>query len=187
MMSIKTLFSIVAILVFCQLITFAEDVKMKETYNANAIALGKGLAGNLQMTITRWTTDEERALLLQTLVEQGQEAMIKVLEKQKETGFLRLPNTKGYRLYYAYKIQDGAKKRIVLATDRPVSMAEAWRNGRSMDYAITMVQLDLNENDKGEGWMGFAVKLKTDPEKKTLEIENYGTDPIQLKSVRKSK
>jgi hypothetical protein len=36
-----------------------------------------------------------------------------------------------------------------------------------------------------EDWMGFVVKLNVDPEKKTLEIENYGTDPIQLKSVRK--
>ena len=187
MIRIKTLLTTISILVLCQLTTFAEDHKMKETYYANAIALGKGLAGSLQITITRWTTDEEHALLLKTLVEQGQEAMIKVLEKQKETGFLRLPNTKGYRLYYAYRITDGTKNRIVLATDRPVSMAEAWRNGRSTDYAITLVQLNLDENDKGEGWMGFAVKLKTDAEKKTLEIENYGTDPIQLKSVRKSK
>jgi hypothetical protein len=183
----KTLFTIIFVLLVTSITSFAEDTKMKEVYNANAIALGKGLAGSLQMTITRWTTDEERATLLNALVNEGQEAMIKILEKQKETGFIRLPNTKGYRLYYAYQFTDGTKKRIVLATDRPVSMAEAWRNGRSTDYAITLVQLNLDENDKGEGWMGFAVKLKTDPEKKTLEIENYGTDPIQLKSVRKSK
>jgi len=185
MLKIKTTIVTIALFYLCANAAYTDDVQVKETYRANAIALGKGLASQLQITITRWTTDQEREALLKTLVEQGQEAMLKILEKQKETGFMRLPNTRGYRLYYAYQIQDGKNRRIVLATDRPVSMVEAWRNGRSQDYAITLIQLQLDENNKGEGWMGFAVKLKPDPEKRTLEIENYGTDPVQLKSVRK--
>jgi hypothetical protein len=179
-------FLIFAVVLTCDVSSFANDQKFKETYYANAIALGKGLSSQLQVTITRWTTDEERNLILKTLVEQGQDAMIKVLEKQKETGFLRLPNTMGYRLYYAYQIQKDNKRRIVLATDRPVAMAEAWRSGRSMDYAITMVELILDENDKGEGTLGFALKLKVNKETNQLEIENYGTDPVQLRSVRKA-
>ncbi len=185
--TIKRILTVTSLVLICQMAAFAEEgTQMKETYNANAMALGKGLAGSLQMTITRWTTDEERETLLKALIDQGQEAMIKILEKQNETGFLRLPNTRGYRLYYAHQIQDGNKRRIVLATDRPVSFAEAWRGGKSMDYAITLIQLDLDENNQGEGRLGFAVKLKMDAEKKTLAIENYGTDPVQLRSVRKS-
>ncbi len=181
------LFVFIVAAMFCISSGFAEDKsEFKETYNANAIALGQGLASNLQVTITRWTTEEERNVLLKALTEQGQDAMIKILEKQKETGFLRLPNTTGYRLYYAYQTQKDNKRRIVLATDRPVRMAEAWRNGRSMDYAITMVELNLDENNKGEGTLGFALKLKFHPETKHLEIENYGTDPVQLRNVRKS-
>lgn len=165
----------------------AEKTDFKDTYYANAIALGQGLSSNLQVTITRWTTDDERNALLQTLTEKGQEEMIKVLQTQKQTGFLRLPNTMGYQLYYAYQTQKDNKRRIVLATDRPVTMAEAWRNGRSQDYAITMVELILDENNAGEGTLGFALKLKVDPETKQLAIENYGTDPVQLRGVRKVK
>jgi hypothetical protein len=185
MLKIKATIFTIALLCLCGISVYGDDAKVEETYRANAVALGKGLASQLQITITRWTTDEERKMLLKTLVEQGQEAMLKILEKQKETGFMRLPNTMGYRIYYAYQIRDGANRRIVVATDRPVTMVEAWRNGRSIDYAITLVELQLDETNKGEGWMGFAVKLKMDPEKKTLAIENYGTDPVQLKSVRK--
>jgi hypothetical protein len=175
----------VVAIVFCNVFGFADEEKFKETYYANAIALGKGLSSNLQITITRWTTDEERNTLLQTLATKGQDKMIDVMRDQKETGFLRLPNTMGYRLYYAYQTKKDNKRRIVLSTDRPVSMPEAWRNGRSMDYATTMVVLDLDENNKGEGVLGFALKLKMDPATKQLEIENYGTDPVQLKNVRK--
>jgi hypothetical protein len=176
-----------AVLFLTCFVSADDKTDFKETYYANAFALGRGLASNLQITITRWTTDEERNALLQALTEKGQEDMIKVLQKQKETGFLRLPNTRGYRLYYAYQIQKDNKRRIVLATDRPVTMAEAWRNGRSQDYAITMVELLLDENNKGEGTLGFALKLKFDPETKQLAIENYGTDPVQLKAVTKAK
>ena len=186
MLKIKAMIVTIALLWLCGIAVYGDDAKVKETYRANAIALGKGLASQLQITITRWTTDDERKLLLKTLAEQGQEAMLKILEKQKETGFMRLPNTRGYRLYYAYQFQEGGKRQIVVATDRPVSMVEAWRNGRSTDYAITLIQIQLDENNKGEGWMGFAVKLKVDSQEKTLEIENYGTDPVQLKSVRKT-
>ncbi len=186
MNKMKTFVATIAIVLLSGLAVFAEDKKeTKESYRANAMALGKGLASQLQVTITRWTTDEERDVLLKALVDQGQEAMIKILEKQPETGFMRLPNTMGYRLYYAYQVQNGNKRRIVLATDRPVSFAEAWRGGRSTDYAITLVQIELDEKNEGEGWLGFAMKLKVDPETKTLAIENYGTDPVQLKSVRK--
>lgn len=179
------LFICVIAILFCSVSGFSDEQKFKETYYANAIALGKGLSSNLQVTITRWTTDEERNALLQTLAEKGQEKMIDLMRDQKETGFLRLPNTMGYRLYYAYQTKKDNKRRIVLSTDRPVSMPEAWRNGRSMDYSTTMVVLDLDENNKGEGVLGFALKLKFNPETKQLEIENYGTDPVQLKNVRK--
>ena len=171
---------------FCSSSAFADDkTEFKETYYANAVALGKGLSSTLQVTITRWTTDEERNALLQTLTDKGQEEMVKVLQKQKETGFLRLPNTLGYRLYYAYQSQKDNMRRIVLATDRPVSMAEAWRGGRSMDYSIAMIELNLDEKNTGEGTLGFALKLKVNPETNQLVIENYGTDPVQLKGVRK--
>lgn len=166
----------------------AEDPKeFKESFDANAIALGHGLSSNLQITITRWTTDEERDLLLTTLVKDGQEAMIKILGKQKETGFVRLPNKLGYRLYYAREFKKDGKRKIILATDRPISMAEAWRDNRSMDYAIAMIELLLDAEDKGEGALLFGVKLTPNQETKTLAIENYGTDPVQLKNVRKNK
>jgi hypothetical protein len=186
-MSKMNYFLIFAIAAFlCNTSGFADDQKFKETYYANAIALGKGLSSQLQITITRWTTDEERNDLLKTLAEKGQDKMIDLMRDQEETGFLRLPNTMGYRLYYAYQTKKDNKRRIVLSTDRPVSMPEAWRNGRSMDYATTMVVLDLDENDKGEGILGFALKLKMDPATRQLEIENYGTDPVQLRNVRKT-
>ena len=186
-MKLKTIVAAILFVVLISPLMLADEKesKMKDVYYANAIALGQGLTSQLQITITRWTTDAERDLLLKTMVEKGQEAMIDVMKKQEETGFLRLPNTLGYRLFYAYQTQVGDKRRIVLATDRPINMAEAWRNGRSMDYAMALLNMELDQDNKGDGWMGFAMKLKANQETKQLEIENYGTDPIQLRGIKK--
>jgi hypothetical protein len=71
--------------------------EFKETYNALAVSMGtsnppvipQGARTTVQINITRWSTDEERAALLTQLIENGQEALNKALNKQKETGWIR--------------------------------------------------------------------------------------------------
>ncbi|TDI35671.1 MAG: hypothetical protein E2P02_27425 [Acidobacteria bacterium] len=49
-----------------------------------------GTTANLQITIQRGSTDEERLELLTELAENGAEGLVKVLRKQEETGFARV-------------------------------------------------------------------------------------------------
>jgi hypothetical protein len=57
-----------------------QEEKVRESFTARAIAIGtsnppiipSGRTATLQITITRWTTPEERALLLTQLIENGQ-------------------------------------------------------------------------------------------------------------------
>jgi len=178
--------------------------KFKETYNAFAVSMGTsnppvippGTRTSVQINITRWSTDEEREELLTQLIENGQEALNKSLNKQEETGWIRAtgPTRAGMgntfpseRLRYAreYKGEDG-KRRIVLALDRPISMAEAVYQPRWRDYDVTLIVLDIDAEGKGEGQLAMAVKLDVDRENKRLVIENFGTEPVRLMSVRKS-
>jgi len=159
-----------------------------ETFQAIMVSMGnvKGMS-NAQITITRWTTDAEREELAQALLEKGQEELTKKLEKQDETGFIRLPNTLGYRLRYAREFRKGNTRKIILATDRSIGFKEVRRSGRSIDYDITLIELILDESTgKGQGSMAVAAKMKVNPESKTLEIENYGMEPVKFTSVIKS-
>jgi hypothetical protein len=65
---------------------------------------------------------------------------------------------------YAHQFEDEKGRHIVLATDRPGSMAEAWRGGRSMDLQSQSSSCSWMRRIT-EGWLGFAMKLKMDPEK----------------------
>src|SRR3989304_7180740 len=106
----------------------AQEDKLREEYRAFGVAMGPGAAGVLDIVITRWSTEEERKLLIDTLVQNDQEETVKLLRKQPETGFVRSQSGVGrypsVRLHYAYQRQLEGKRRGGLVTDRPVGMGE---------------------------------------------------------------
>ena len=49
-----------------------------------------------------------------------------------------------------------------------------------MDYPFTLVQINLNKDGKTEGKLAAFAMMTFDKNKRTLEIENYGTEPVRL-------
>jgi hypothetical protein len=77
---------------------------------------------------------------------------------------------------------------IYAVGDRPVGFLEAYYSARSRDYEFGILQLNLKKNKKGReegaGALIYAAKIKL-LDGKTLDIENYGIEPIRLMGVRK--
>ncbi len=129
----------------------------KEVYTAFVVNMGgaAGMSGTLQINITRWSTNEERAMLLNTLKEKGHDEFIKALRNQKETGFVRaqgrlaqrtpFPST---RLYGAWQYEKDGKREVRLMTDRPISGREAAGGGRSLDYDLSVLIMECAAGDK---------------------------------------
>jgi hypothetical protein len=69
----------------------------------------------------------------------------------------------------------------VIATDKPVSFLAAAGNARTMDYPFTFIEMRMKPNDKGEGRMLVATSISTS--KGTLELENYGQEPVRLTQI----
>jgi len=190
----------------------AAEEKLEETYTAWAVAMGTsnppvipmGMNATLQIKITRWSTDQERVDLLTQLIENGQEAMVKALREQEETGWIRNTSpprpafgtrarmgasiSPSERLRYAREFKgEGGKRRLVLALDRPISFVEGVRQPRFSDYDITLIVMDLDAEGNGEGQLAMGVRIAVDQEKKALVIENFGTEPVRLSKISQSK
>src|SRR5215471_20731747 len=114
----------------------AADPKPIETFKAFAASLGTGKANVLTIVISRWSTDQEREMLLETLQEFGRDKLIDALIKIRPTcGYMRLPNTMGYDLYYARNnVQPDGSRHIVLATNRYIRFGEVVTAQRSQNY-----------------------------------------------------
>ena len=128
----------------------------------------------------------ERDSLLEILRLKGQEAFFNALKNAKRVGTLRTPESVGYDLRLAYDEpgKDGGR-RILIATDRPIGFTEARVRPPSIDYPLTVIDMTLSPEGKGEGTMSVAAKLI--PTGKNIVVENYDTQPVRLNRIESRK
>jgi hypothetical protein len=141
---------------------------------------------NVDLRITRWSTDAERNRLLTTLLERGPQKLLEALRDTLRTGTIRTPDSLAYDLHYAWRmpLPDGGE-RIVLVTDRPIGFWEASRQLRSLDYPFTVIELRIGSNGEGEGKLSIATKVTAEKDSGTIVLENYNISPVMLNKVRR--
>lgn len=170
---------------------------LPETFNAFAIvmgAIGTGQTESLMIRITRWSTPEERESLLATIIENpdDEEALRNALQKQEETGFIRGTNVAARwpseRLRYAWqwRVEGTGKRRIILALDRSLGFVELWASARTLQYQVSVIVLDIDENGEGSGILSVGTKIRYDKDLQRFVMENYSTEPVRLTNVRKT-
>lgn len=163
----------------------------KEHFTAFAVDLNSRTTGTntatVEITVDRWSTDAERQMLTEALTQKGQDALLSALQKTRAVGRIRTPDSLGYDLRYAHQDpgEDGGR-RIILATDRPISYWEIANATRSVDYPFTVIELRMRDDGTGEGKMSVATKI-TVVGNDTIALENYDLQPVLLQSVRSKK
>jgi hypothetical protein len=184
--SLPVLLAILAGLAVAARDTAAAD-KSALRLRAFAVNLNSGTraaAGTLDINIERWSTPEEAARLRDILSEKGADALLDAVQKMPRVGSIARTGQLGWDIRFAQQIAaGGGGRRIVIATDRPLSFWEASNQPRSADYAFTLAEVRLGPDGKGEGKLVPAAKIEYDQESKTLEIENYDTEPVRLTQV----
>lgn len=154
---------------------------------AFAISLGGLQSGAgtspLDIVIDRWSRDNERQQLLEAL-KGSDDALLNALREMQPVGRIRTPTSVGWDLRYASaRPGEQGERRIVIATDRPMTVAEAIDRPRSAEYPFTFIELRLNEAGEGEGKMSVATRVSASTSR-FIQLENYDTQPVQLTQVR---
>ena len=140
----------------------------------------------IDIVIERWSTPEEIDKLRGILIEKGGgDSLLSALQKVKpRCGYVRTSNSLGWDVQFAREVQlDDGTRKIVVATDRPMSFWETSNAGRSTDYEFTLAEIRLPKEGKGQGKAIPAAKLSFNKEKNTLEIENYQREPVRLNEI----
>jgi hypothetical protein len=139
----------------------------------------------VDIEIYRWTTDEERQALAQTLASKGSDALVQSMRDDKSrVGWVRLPGTVSYDLKYARAFDTDKGRQIVLATDRPVSMAEVRYDSRTLDYGLTLIAFVMpTGGGDGEGSILAGAELELD-DSGQLTIESVSFEPLRFDGVK---
>lgn len=144
-------------------------------------------AATVDIDIDRWSTDGERQRLFDVLREQGPDSLLTTLQDLPRVGSIRTPNAIGYPLHFAQRMPDGdGGERVVLATDRYISFWEAANRPRTIGYPFTIIDMRIGSDGQGQGKMSLATKVSLSIDGKTIELENFATQPVRLTSVRRT-
>jgi len=166
----------------------AKPKKLNELYTSTAFVRTGARSGmiGVNLYVDAYSTDEEVIQLAQTLREKGSEGLLKAVSKLKGKGRLAPTGHVGTDIKVIRVRKTETGRRIFLVTDRPLAFLELYNSTRSRDYSFGVIQLDLDEQGKGEGVMLAATKISFDKENQ-LELEHYGIDPVRLTNIRKEK
>ncbi len=159
--------------------------------NFDAIAVNMSNVGprgqvRLQIRVDRWSTDEERAKLMEALVAQarGGRDLANTLFSKESVGTIRESTSLAYDLRYARSVPIEGGRQIILATDRRIAFAEAWGASRTMDYNVSLIVLNVDDEGRGDGQIMLGAEFSWNADKNLVEIEHLASQPIRLNNVR---
>jgi len=160
-----------------------------ERYRAFAVNLSTQNLGSptmVDIVIERWSTDAEEARLVEAF-QKSPDALLSALQAiRPRVGYIQLPGETGWDIRYANKTkgEDGGWQ-IDIVTDRRIGFREAADRPRTIDYPFTLVEINVNDDGVGEGRASVYTKITWDAETRTLELENYGSEPVRLQQLKR--
>lgn len=158
--------------------------QQREMYQATALGQGTqlGQMASVNIIIDSYSTPEERQVLIEAFNQGRNEALVNALSKMPSRGRIAVTGTLGYDIKFARVIATPTGKRIRLVTDRPLRFGEVWRDDRSTDYSLSVLELDISDaKDQSGGVLLPAAKLLISKEGE-LTVEAY-QNPYKLTNI----
>lgn len=156
-----------------------------DAFAVNLSGVGRTTPERLKIVIKNWSPKATGDKLIQTLKDKGPDKLFDALQSIKPSvGYIRTTTSLGWDIQYASEtpLPEGGR-RIVFATDRPISFREASLQPRSADYEFMLCEIHLDRDGIGEGKLATMAKISYDKNKNLIEIENYGIEPVRLTRV----
>ncbi len=167
-----------------------KEKKDKEVFEAFVTptggGAGMGRALPVTVTITSWTTDQEKDQYMNILKTEGQNALLKAIKKNN-LGFCQIGSNVGQTLLAARSqtAQDGSRKitAIWLSVTGTFEVRAASKSG---DFPFALIEMIIQPDGKGEGMIAAAVGVTVKPDG-SLDLENFGAYPGKLMSLHQQK
>lgn len=163
----------------------AQDKPKRETIQAQAMGQNRAAGKNFNVTVSidSYSTPDDQKSLISAFSQGGQAALSKSLSKMQPKGRVAVTGTLGYSIAYVRTFSTENGRRIRLITDRPIRFLEARENGRSTDYDLSALELNLdNDKSKNSGSLIIGLQVKVDKDNQ-LVFESYGSGPWKLVNV----
>src|SRR6516164_2785828 len=141
----------VLLLAAVTLVFSADDQKLKVgTIDATAMGTSTQLGQivNVKINIYQFSTEEDRAILVEAYKKGQNQGLVNALTKMKADGHIAITGTIGYDLSFIRLIPTPTGRKIRFVTNRQVRFGESYYDTQSKAYNLTAGEIEINDSDK---------------------------------------
>jgi hypothetical protein len=167
-------------------------VKNPLRFSAFAVQIENGLSGVLEIAIERWSTPQERDMLVGLIKTStnnvgGQSKLLKAVDDIKpRVGYVSTQNSLGWDLKYAWQamLPDGTRQ-IVIGTDKPIGFARmVGSGGDTTNFPFDLVEIQFPKgSEKGTGKLITQTSITMKNGRLELALYNDVNKPARLTEV----
>jgi hypothetical protein len=145
-------FRYVGLLLTLLLAAAVPAISQTETIDATAMGTSTqlGRSVGIKLTINRYSTPQDRQVLVDAFKSGQSVGLAKALEKMDSVGRIAITGTLGYDVAYIRVIPTPTGRRIRFATNRLIRFAEAYYNSQSKDFDLTFGEVNIDDKDKNK-------------------------------------
>ena len=123
-----------------------------ETIDATArgTSTQMGRIVNVKVIIQQYSTQEERATLIDAFKKGSNQGLVQALEKMKSDGRIQITGTVGQAIAYTSSTSTPTGRRIYFVTNRLLRFGEVAKQTRSTAYNLTAGMIDINDSDNSK-------------------------------------
>jgi hypothetical protein len=142
-------------------------------FAVNMGTFGPTRTGTVEIVITRWSTEDEREMLLGALLDKGPDALLRRTPRDATRGLHS--NTQQHRLRPPLCPKHSWRRRRTPRDPRhrPADQLLGGGESAAIEYPFTMIELRLNRDGEGEGKMSIATRITGNRELGLIELEDY--------------
>ncbi|MCU0230128.1 MAG: hypothetical protein MUC67_01995 [Acidobacteria bacterium] len=140
----------------------AKEAKHIAQYRTIVMAdAGPGVqgAGEMDVTIDKWSTDAERTALLDAFKKGGNLGLYEALQKQDPHGYVSQPGSIGYHIRYARQIKTDSGSKVIVVTDKFVSDVNFDASSEFLKYPVSVAEMVLDAKGSGKGTLISGCRL----------------------------
>jgi hypothetical protein len=166
----------------------------KEVFTGNVIffdgtfgpGFGRGSRGTnvdtFTLTVQSYTPDNEVQSMLSALQSDKQDGLLRLLRKEKR-GTIQIGTRLGRDVQAVWMTQTEEGRKVYALSERWMGFGELRRGARSTDYPFTYLEIYVEEDNKGEGSLIPAARVRSKGGN-NIEVENFGIYPARLTNVK---
>jgi hypothetical protein len=141
---------LVIVLLAAATLDLSADDRGEEVIDATAMGTSTqmGRVISVKVTIYDFSTDEDRAILVDAFKQGQNEGLVNALTKMKSVGRIAITGTIGYDLSYIRLIPTETGRKIRFVTNRLLRFGEHYYNTQSTAYNLTAGEIEINDSDK---------------------------------------